>query len=120
MRQQICKQTNRKTDIKIYSNCNEITLYVNGEEKSKQACDKIVVFKDIEIQNGENTIKAVCGELSDEMVIRRVSEPDESYVLKTADAGNSGSNWFDTLETDGEELQFPEGYFQSRIKSAIL
>lgn len=105
-----------KTDIKIYSNCNEITLYVNGEEKSKQACDKIVVFKDIEIQNGENTIKAVCGELSDEMVIHRVSEPDESYVLKTADAGNSGSNWFDTLETDGEELQFPEGYFSIKDK----
>ncbi|MDE5604775.1 MAG: glycoside hydrolase family 2 protein [Eubacterium sp.] len=105
-----------KTDIKVYSNCDEITLYVNGEEKAKESCDKIVVFKDVELTDGENTIKAVCGELADEMIINRVSEPDESYVLKISEAGNSGTNWFDTLEADSEELQFPEGYFSIKDK----
>ncbi|MDE5671419.1 MAG: DUF4982 domain-containing protein, partial [Eubacterium sp.] len=105
-----------KTDIKVYSNCDEITLYVNGEERAKEACDKIVIFKDIALQTGENTIKAVSKELSDEMIINRVLEPDESYVLKIGDAGNSGSNWFDTLEADNEEPQFPEGYFSIKDK----
>lgn len=105
-----------KTDIKIYSNCESVALYVNGSEIGTQPCNKITVFTDISLQNGENTIKAVSGELTDEMKINRVSEPDESYVLKAVDAGNSGSNWFDTLETDTEELQFPEGYFSIKDK----
>lgn len=105
-----------KTDIKIYSNCDSVTLYVNGEKTGTQNIDKIAVFRDIALTAGANTIKAVSGEFSDEMVINRVSAPDESYVLKANDAGNSGSNWFDNLELESEELQFPEGYFSIKDK----
>ena len=37
-------------------------------------------------------------------------------MLKANEAGNSGSNWFDTLELESEELQFPEGYFSIKDK----
>lgn len=105
-----------KTDIKIYSNCESITLYVNGKEIGKHNGNKIFIFKDVALADGENKIKAASGVLFDEMVINRVNEPDESYVLKANEAGNSGSNWFDTLELESEELQFPEGYFSIKDK----
>ena len=100
----------------IYSNCESITLYVNGKEIGKHNGNKIFIFKEVALADGENKIKAASGVLFDEMVINRVNEPDESYVLKANEAGNSGSNWFDTLELESEELQFPEGYFSIKDK----
>lgn len=105
-----------KTDIKVYSNCNSITLFVNNVEIATESCDKIALFKNVSLIDGENTIKAVSGSLTDKMVINRVADPDESYALKSSDSGNSGSNWFETLDTDNNELQFPEGYFSIKDK----
>lgn len=105
-----------KTDIKVYSNCDEVTLFVNENEIGTQSCDKIVVFKDVPLANGENKIKAVCSDIADEMILNRTEQPNESYVLKSSEAGNSGANWFDTMETDSNELLFPDGYFSIKDK----
>lgn len=104
------------TDIKVYSNCDVVTLFVNGEEFATLECDKIAVFSGVPLNEGENVIKAISGEFSDEMIINRVAQPDESYVLKQSESGNSGSNWFETVEVEGEELLFPKGYFSIKDK----
>ena len=46
---------------------------------------------------GEHLIRAEAGDVSDTMCIRRVSEPEESYIFNKA-AGVA--NWFDTDEID--------------------
>ena len=43
-------------------------------------------------------IRAEVGERSDSMCIRRVSEPDESYIFNKA--ASSVTNWFDADEID--------------------
>lgn len=65
---------------------------------------------------GVNKIKAVADDYIDEIEINRVAEPDESYALKVEESGNSGSNWFETIEVTATELQFPEGYFSIHDK----
>ncbi len=105
-----------KTDIKVYSNCDEVTLFVNGKEIKTLGCDKKVVFSGVKLQKGKNEIKVIADSYSDEMVINRVDAPDESYILKKEHAGNSGSNWFDTIEIESKELTFPEGYFSIKDK----
>ena len=47
---------------------------------------------------GEHLIKAEAGNVSDTMCVRRVSEPDESYVYNKAAA--AVTNWFDAGELD--------------------
>ena len=47
---------------------------------------------------GEHLIRAEAGEVSDTMCIRRVSEPDESYIFNKAAA--TVTNWFDAAEID--------------------
>lgn len=54
----------RKTFIKIYSNCECVSLYVNDKlykeikaEQNKQ--ERIFIFKSVKLKKGENTIKAV-------------------------------------------------------------
>lgn len=66
---------NRKhevTDVKVYTNQKEATLYVNGREIAKQKADDInrIVFKDVHLSEGENTIKVKAGKFSDECIWR--------------------------------------------------
>ncbi|MEH7492017.1 DUF4982 domain-containing protein [Neobacillus niacini] len=47
-------------NIKVYSNCQEVTLYVNGEEKVSQVkYDRVFIFESISLQKGLNVFKAV-------------------------------------------------------------
>lgn len=49
------------TDIRVFSNCTEVTLKINGKLIGKMQPDhlRICTFKDIELQKGNNTIEAV-------------------------------------------------------------
>lgn len=53
------KRTLPQTDIKIYSNCKEVTLKVNGKKVGKMQPDEIrmCLFKNISLQKGSNKIE---------------------------------------------------------------
>ncbi|MBQ8467915.1 MAG: beta-galactosidase [Prevotella sp.] len=66
---------NRKhevTDVKVYSNQKDATLYVNGNIIAKQQSDDInrIVFKGVHLSKGKNTIRVKAGKLSDECIWR--------------------------------------------------
>ncbi len=75
--------------VKVYSNLNEISLYVNGEKQETKHGEHVFTFT--VPMSAEVRIKAAAGETSDEAVFRKVSRPNSSYVLK--DAGDKGANW---------------------------
>ena len=79
----------KRTNIKVYSNCSEVTLYVNGEKIATQSGSKVFNFR-IPL-NGEVKVKAVAGEHSDEIVIRHAKKPNPLYKLGKKIAG--GGNW---------------------------
>ncbi len=85
------------TEIKVYSNQPEITLFVDGKEFRKLRGGKVFKFQ-VPITE-EHEIKATCGELSDTITIQKVSAPDSSYVF-----GKTGAvvNWFDKEEINPE------------------
>ncbi len=88
-----------KTKVTVYSNCDEVELFVNGNSVGKQKKGKYPFFY-FEIENkGESVLKAVAGELSDEATIRKVDTPNEDYILKEEGAV---INWF--------EIDTPTGY----------
>lgn len=88
------------TTVKIYSNQSQITLYMDGKEIAAGTGNKVWEFP-IRITK-DHSIKAVSGEYTDEIQIKKVKEPNQSYVL----LDNQVINWF---EKDG--MEFPEGYF---------
>lgn len=88
-----------KTKIKIYSNCDEITLEW-GKNKRTVKGDKIFVFENIDIAEGNNKFTAKCGKLKDVITINGVTEQDASYVLPENEK-TFVRNWFNS--SDGEK-----------------
>lgn len=114
-----------ETEIKVYSNCESVTLDVNGK-KTKLSGEKIFRFS-AEIVPGENVITAVCGELSHSIRVNGVAEEDPSYKLKDGQA-SFVRNWFEPSDTtDPDRLSLNDtlgdivnnGEVQQIIKNAL-
>ncbi|MBE6811728.1 MAG: glycoside hydrolase family 2 protein [Ruminococcaceae bacterium] len=86
------------TKVTVYSNCEEVELFANGESVGKQKKGKYPFFY-FDVKNvGETALKAVAGGLSDESAIRKVDTPNEDYILKEE---GDVINWFDITTPDG-------------------
>lgn len=81
------------TEVKVYSNQKNISLFVDGTLFSEQNNKNIYNFK-IPI-NGEHQIEAKSGTLSDKIMIRKVTEPNINYILNKK---ATVVNWFDETE----------------------
>ncbi|MBR5343404.1 MAG: beta galactosidase jelly roll domain-containing protein [Oscillospiraceae bacterium] len=85
-----------ETEIKVYSNCETVSLFVDGALIGTQTGKTVFRFSIPLV--GEHLIRAEGKDCADSMVIRRVSEPDGSYIFNKAAA--SVTNWFDADELD--------------------
>ncbi len=83
------ERAEKMTNVKVYSNCKEVTLYANGEKIATQTGERVFNFR-VPL-NGEVKLEAVAGDLRDEGTIRYVDKPNPKYKLGK-DGGNGG-NW---------------------------
>ena len=94
------KREEAVNEIKVNYKQENVTIVVDGQERETKTGDKIFKFE-VPI-TGEHTIRAVSGDLSDEISIRKVEKKDPSYVRE----GAAVENWFDR---DDEVVR--EGYY---------
>lgn len=81
--------------IKVYSNCDKVTLTVNGEAAELEG-DKIFVFDAI-INEGENFITAKSGKCSHKIVINGTDTENPDYLLPEG-CQSFVRNWFTSSE----------------------
>lgn len=99
--------------VKVYSNCNEVTLYANGVEVATKATDdKIFIFENVALQDGINEIKVISNQdgvvLEDIARFNKVSEFNPSYVAPEAETGGMAANWFEMPDLDLDNVQVEE------------
>ncbi len=88
------------TKVTVYSNCQEVELFRNGESVGKQKKGNLPFFY-FEVKNeGTSTLEAKAGELTDTATINKVETPNEDYIMKEE---NQVINWF--------EINTPIGYY---------
>ena len=92
-------RTEAETRVTVYSNCDEVELFANSVSVGKQKKGKYPFFYFTVKNEGETTLTAKAGELTDTATIRRVDTPNEDYILKEEGAV---INWF--------EIDTPAGY----------
>ena len=102
-------------NITVYTNCEQVTLVVNGAEvETKAAQDHCVVFENVALNDGENTVTArgCCG-VEDTVTLCGVAEHNPDYTLPDIAAAMAVGNWFDEVadNEDSDEIVVIDGYF---------
>lgn len=85
--------------VKIYSNCDQVTLYANGTKVAEKTSDNhTFIFENVPLQPGLSEIKAVSNqdgvEFEDIAFFNKVDEANLSYVAPEAETGGLVANWF--------------------------
>ena len=101
-------------NITVYTNCDEVTLVVNGVEVATQAAvDHAVVFENVALNDGANTVTAKSGDVEDTITLNGVAEHNAEYTLPDLAEAMAIGNWFDDIadDDDSEEIEVIEGYY---------
>ena len=110
-------------NITIYTNCDEVTLVVNGTAvETKAAVDHAVVFENVALQDGANTITAKAGDVEDTITLNGVAEHNPDYTLPDLAEAMQIGNWFDDIadDSDSEEIEVIDGYYSIKDPIGIL
>ncbi len=89
-------RTEDVTEIKVYSNLDEVSLSVDGKHFATQTGHVVFSFQ-VPI-TGEHTISAQAGDCASVMLVRKVDAPNPAYTKPGRAA--SVTNWFDQGEVD--------------------
>ncbi len=100
------------TQVLVYSNMDEVSLYVNGLLQETKKGSHVFEFK-VKLEKSTTKLMVKAGNLTDTSIVKKVKKPYTKYVL--AGATKNVANWFDA---DGKELEmtFDENYFSIRDK----
>ena len=114
---------NRATDsinIKVYSNCDAVTLFVNNKEFATLKGKHNFVFEGIKLSDTQTDIKAIATKNNKEFIdytfFNKVNEPNPIYECPDK---NGGLNWFDEdlanqfANVEITELDIPDDAFSS-------
>ena len=84
--------------VTIYTNCDQVTLVVNGTAvETKKAEHHAVVFENVALKDGANTVTAVCGDVQGNTItLNAVAEANPDYVLPKPE--QEAGNWFEMPE----------------------
>lgn len=91
-------RTEEVTEIKAYSNQNEVSLYLDGKLFATKQGHVVFSFQ-VPI-SGEHTIEARAEDCTSVMLVRKVSEPNPAYRKPGRAASTGVTNWFDKGEAD--------------------
>ena len=106
-------------DVKIFTNCDRVTLFVGDREIGTQtAVDHCAVFPDVALANGENVLTARCGDISHSITLCGVDEHNSAYDLPDLVEAMNARNWFDSADED--ETASDDGGYDLTVPVGIL
>ena len=110
------------TEVKVYSNQDCVTLYLNGKEVGTQQAHRVFHFT-VALAEGFNTLLAVAGSAKDCITLEKVEKEPACYTLPEFNERQEGvANWFKQMGSLDLEspMEFPEGYYNIKDSMAEL
>ena len=106
------------TSVKIYSNCSQVTLYVNGKLFATRTGSRIFEFHNVPLEHTFTFLRAEADQCSDTITLKRVAEKPAIYTLPMDEEGDGVTNWFEQVETIASDapMEFSEKYYSVHDK----
>ena len=104
------------TEIKVYSNQDSVTLFLNGKAAGTQTAHRVFRFR-VALDGGFNTLLAVAGSVKDCITLEKVDKEPACYTLPEFSAQQEGvANWFKQMGSLDltAPMTFPEGCYSVR------
>ena len=110
------QRSGETTEVKVYSNQDSVTLYLNGKEVGTQTAHRVFKFI-VALEQGFNTLAAAAGPVTDSITLEKVDKEPECYTLPEFSQRQEGvANWFKQMGSLDltAPMEFPEGYYSVR------
>lgn len=117
------ERPNDTMNVKVYTNCEAVTLRVNGEViGTLSGGGNVVVFQEVMLGEGVSHIEVTAGHdgaaYADQAWFTKVAAANTSYTAPVEDKGEAVANWFQLPEHADdeplEEVDIPDGVYSSR------
>ena len=82
-------RTEKEIALKVYTNRDEVTLYLNGKKLETKKGSRVFTFT-VPLES-VTKVKVISGGCGDEAEFRLVEAPNPAYSLK--ETGDKGANW---------------------------
>ena len=110
-------------NVTVYTNCDEVTLVLNGVEvETKAAVDHCVVFENVALADGANTVTAKAGAVEDTITLNGVAAHNSAYTLPDLAEAMKMGNWFDDIadNDDSDTIEILDGYYSIEDTLEVL
>ena len=107
------QRAGESTEIKIYSNQDSVTLFLNGQKVGTQDAHRVFRFH-ISLNKGFNTLVAAAGSVKDSITLEKVDKEPACYTLPEFSQRQEGvANWFRQMGSLDltTPMEFPDGYY---------
>lgn len=104
------------TVIKVYSNADDVTLYINGELFIRQSGAKVFVFENVPLRLGANLVRVTVDGDEEQTAIWRTESESGRFALKECEDDVGVTNWFDGRVISETRLAFNERMYSVRDK----
>ena len=104
------------TEVKVYSNQDTVTLYLNGKEVATQTAHRVFKFS-VTLEEGFNVLVAVADTVKDSITLEKVDTEPACYTLPEFNERQEGvANWFKQMGSLDltAPMEFPEGCYSVR------
>ena len=105
-------RNDEETEVLVYSNQKEVSLYVNGVLFETQHGEHVFTFK-VKLEGKKTRLVARSGDLNDKSKVVKVDKPYSKYSLEVE--SGAVTNWFDP-EGNDVEISINRDYFSIKDK----
>lgn len=99
------------TDVRVYSNLPEVSLFVDGQLFQTIRGNHVFVFQDVPLKTEKISLTARAKDCADTIMVRGVAELSNQYIFPGFKQAQDARNWFDTIDEKSANLIDDPSFF---------
>lgn len=105
-----------ETEVRVYSNLPEVSLYVDGKLHKTIKGSRVFVFSNVPLSTKGSFLTAKAGDCTDSATLYSVEEKASYYTYPEFKYAQDARNWFNSIEEISAGLEAVEGYYSVHDK----